>query len=173
MDITLPSTDLRAALDHPLVSALFDRIHDGAIVVSVAERRVVAMNRRARSLLGFTAEDALGCACKEVMNAPICRTDCVLTAALDGRGDVERDTYFRGPDGEKVVHARTRVLVVRGPDGTPLAGVELFSDLTEIRQLEQQLGLRRSFQGIIGGSSPMATLYDLIEQVAPYDLPVL
>ena len=39
MDITLPSADLEAALDHPLVSALFDG-HDGAIVVSVAERRV-------------------------------------------------------------------------------------------------------------------------------------
>ena len=173
MDITLPSADLQAALEHPLVSALFDRIHDGAIVVSVPERRVLAMNRRARALLGIAADDAIGCSCKEMMNAPICRTECVLTAALEGEGARERETVFRGPDGEKVVHAKTRILVVRGPDGTPLAGVELFSDLSEIRHLQLQLGLRRSFQGIIGGSQPMTALYDLIEQVAPYDLPVL
>ena len=173
MDITLPSYDLAAALDHPLVAALFDRIHDGAIVVSVDERKILAMNSRARSLLGFTEADVAGCACKEVMNSPLCRTACVLSGALEGDPNGENDTFYRGPDGDRVVHARTRVLVVRGPDGTPLAGVELFSDLTEVRRLERQLGLRRSFQGIIGGSPPMTQLYDLIEQVAPYDLPVL
>jgi two-component system response regulator HydG len=173
MDITLPTSDLTAALEHPLVSALFDRIHDGAIVVSADDRKILAMNSRARSLLGFTDADVEGCACKSMMNSPLCRTSCVLTEALAGDPATPRDTFYRGPDNDRLVHARTRILVVRAPDGKPLAGVELFSDLTEVRHLERQLGLRRSFQGIIGGSPPMTALYDLIEQVAPYDLPVL
>jgi two-component system response regulator HydG len=173
MDITLPTSDLTAALEHPLVSALFDRIHDGAIVVSADDRKILAMNSRARSLLGFTDADVEGCACKSMMNSPLCRTSCVLTEALAGDPATTRDTFYRGPDNDRLVHARTRILVVRAPDGKPLAGVELFSDLTEVRHLERQLGLRRSFQGIIGGSPPMTALYDLIEQVAPYDLPVL
>lgn len=173
MDITLPSHDVGVALEHPLVVALFDRIHDGAIVVSADERKVLAMNRRARSLLGFTESDVAGCSCKELMNSPLCVTACVLTAALSGEKVEEKNNFYRGRDGDRMVHARTQVIVLRGPDGRPLAGVELFSDLTAVRNLERQLGLRRSFQGIIGGSKPMTLLYDLIEQVAPYDLPVL
>lgn len=173
MDITLPTGDLRAALDHPLVSALLDQIQDGAIVVDADTRRILGMNRRARALLGYTEEDVASCACRDAMNSPMCQTGCVLSAALEGQPDLPRDTFYRGRDQSQLVHARTRVLVVRAPDGTPLAGIELFSDRTETRQLERQLGLRRSFHGIIGGSKEMQKLYDLVQQVAPYDLPVL
>jgi len=173
MDITLPSTDLQAALSHPMVAALLDRMNEGAIVISAEDRKVVALNRRARSLLGFGDGPVDHCACKELMNSPLCRTACVLSDALEGADVTPRDTFYQGPDGDRLVHARTSVMVVRGPDGAPLAGIELFSDLSELRQLERQLGLRRSFQGIIGGSPEMQQLYALIEQVAPYDLPVL
>ncbi len=172
MDITLPSNDLQAALSHPMVAALLDVIHDGAIVISADDRRVVAMNRRARSLLGYD-DSAIGCACRDQVNAPMCRTSCLLTEVIEGRDPGELATFYPGKGKKRVVHTATQVLLVRGPDGRPIAGIELFRDLTEVRELERALGLRRSFQGIIGGSPAMSQLYDLIEQVAPYDLPVL
>jgi transcriptional regulator with PAS, ATPase and Fis domain len=65
------------------------------------------------------------------------------------------------------------MVVVRGPDGTPIAGVEIIRDRREVEALETALRDRRSLHGIIGRSSPMQDLYDLVIQVSPYDLPIL
>jgi DNA-binding NtrC family response regulator len=83
------------------------------------------------------------------------------------------DLFYRGRDGDKVLHAHTRMLILRGPDGVPIAGIELFADLTERELMAKALHERRSLHGIIGRSDSMQALYDLIEQISPYELPVL
>ncbi len=172
MEITVPSLD--DALTHPLVDALLTHGSDGAVVIDASDRRILAMNDRARALLGYAPSDPIGCQCKRMMNSPACATACPLTALLSGdRPGGELDLYYRGADGERVLHAHTRMLLLRGPDGTPLAGLELFRDLSEVRRLRQQLRERRSLHGIIGRSASMQPLYELVEQVAPYDVPVL
>jgi len=174
MDVTLPVADVEAALRHPLVEALLAHGSDGALVIDAGDRRILAMNDRARALLDYTPSEPAGCQCKRMMNSPACATACPLTVLLNGdRPGAELDLYYRGRDGDRVLHAHTRMLLLRGPDGTPLAGIELFRDLSEVRRLQKQLRERRSLHGIIGRSPAMQPLYDLVEQIAPYDLPVL
>ena len=172
MDIVLADENLADLLQNPLVAGLLEVISDGAVVIDADRRRVLAMNRRARELLGYGGVEVVGGLCKELLNSPVCATDCMLTGALQESGG-ERDLFYRGCAEQGLVHARGKVIVVRGPDGRALAGIELFSDLSETRRLEKALGERRAFHGIIGRSAVMQRLYDLIEQVAPYDLPVL
>ena len=81
MDITLPNDDLQGALSNPLVQGLLDGFSDGAVVIDARSRRVLAMNVRARELLGYSAQDPVGCACKATMNSPVCAVSCPLTAA--------------------------------------------------------------------------------------------
>jgi transcriptional regulator with PAS, ATPase and Fis domain len=173
MDITLGRSELGALLANPLLTGILDEVSDGAVVIDARTRSVLAMNRRARQLLGVAEGEAIGARCKSALNSPLCAASCLLNAAAEGGAEPDVDHFYRGPAGDRLVHANTRMILVRGPDGAPLAGVELFRDLTETRRLERELGLRRSFHGIIGGSPGMQRLYDLIEQVAPYDLPVL
>ena len=173
MDIKLPSSDLKSALAHPMVAALLNRMNQGAVVVSANERKLLAMNRRARRLLGIGDGPIENWSCEELVDTLLCRSDCVSVDALRGDDVTARDIFSQELDEDRVVRARTSVMVVRGPDGRPLAGIEFFSDVSELRRLERSLGLLGSFQGIIGGSPAMQQLYALIEQVAPYDLPVL
>ena len=173
MDITLPNDDVQGALSNPLVQGLLDGFSDGAVVIDARSRKVLAMNVRARQLLGYAELDAVGCSCKSTMNSPVCVISCPLTARVGGevpQGQVE--LFYRG-SGERVLHAATRMVAVRGPDGAVLAGIELFQDLGPVRELERRLRERRSLHGIVGRSRAMQALYDLIEQVAPYELPVL
>ena len=131
------------------------------------------MNVRARQLLGYSAQDPVGCACKATMNSPVCAVSCPLTAAVEGEAaEGQLELVYRGT-GERVLHAATRMVLVRGPDGAPLGGIELFQDMGPVRELERRLRERRSLHGVIGRSRLMQELYDLIEQVAPYDVPVL
>jgi two-component system, NtrC family, response regulator HydG len=174
MDITLPEGDLDRLLGHPLVSALLATASDGVVVVDAESRLIKAMNPRARELLGYDADEVLGCGCSQTLNSPSCYHRCPLTEVLQGRPEnSDLDLYYRGQDGDRVLHARTRMIVVRAPDGRPLAGIELFQDLSEHHALKRALNKRGSLQGIIGASTPMQTLYELVEQIAPYELPVL
>jgi len=171
--VRLPSTDVQSALDHPLVAALLDSTTDGALVIDAHDRRILAMNPVARETLGYAADEPVGCQCKAMMNSPACSRSCPLTALMSGRGAPPQELYYRGKDGDAMLHARTRMLLLTGPDDVPLAGVELFADLREKRQLERRLGARRGLHGIVGGAPAMQALYGLVEQVAPYDVPVL
>lgn len=180
MDITLPEDNLSALLSNPLVVGLLDQISDGAVVIDVTSRRILAMNRRARQLLGASEDEVSGALCREALNSPLCKPACLLTEGLraEGRAEAgcaprESEVFYRGREGAPLLHARARMIVVRAPDGRPIAGIEMFSDLTETRRLEKALGDRRSLHGIIGQAPPMQRLYELLEQVAPYDLPVL
>jgi transcriptional regulator with PAS, ATPase and Fis domain len=177
MEITLQDHSLEAALANPLVGALMEQSSDGCVVIDAETRRIVALNRRARELLGDADLDVLGHSCKGTLNSTVCVESCPLTDQIEGvapaRSEGQLDLVYRGADGERVLHARTRMILVRAPDGRPLAGIELFQDLTAERAMQEELVKRRSLHGIIGRSDAMQSVYELIEQVAPYELPVL
>ncbi len=173
MEITLSAGSMEAVLASPLVSALLDQMSDGAVVIDARKRTVLAMNRRARLLLGYGDTALSDCLCRDALASPMCQTSCLLNAELDGVIGQGAETFYQGAQPGTVVHAESRMILVRGPDGAPLAGIELFRDLSETRRLERDLHARRSFHGIIGGAPAMQALYDLVDQVAPYELPVL
>ena len=177
MEITLQEHDLMAALANPIVVALMETTSDGCVVIDAETRCIVAMNRRARELLGAEDLDVVGHECKGMLNSTVCTTSCPLTDQMEGvepsddEGDLE--LVYHGTEGDLAIHARTRMILVRAPDGRPLAGIELFEDVSSERIVEHELDRRRSLHGIIGQSDAMQSVYNLIEQVAPYELPVL
>lgn len=131
------------------------------------------MNGYARKSLGYTQEQVIGCQCKSMMNSPDCSRACPLTAALEGRTKRQLDLYYRGRDGQAMLHAHTRMLLVRNQSGKALLGIELFRDLRTEKKLIKALSERRSLKGIIGASPAMQALYDLVLRLAPYPIPVL
>jgi two-component system, NtrC family, response regulator HydG len=177
VDITLQENSIDGVLSNPLVSALIEHTSDGCIVIDPHSRHIRHMNPRARELLGYSLEEAIDCLCKATLNSTACVQRCPLTAAVagvvGGTKPSELELVYRGAAGDKVLHARARIILVRSPDGRPLAGIELFRDLTEHRALREEQRDRRSLHGIIGSSDPMQNLFRLVEQVAPYELPIL
>ena len=174
MDITLADGNLEGFLGHPLLQGMLEASSDGVLVIDSDSRRVLHMNRRARELLGYTEAEVEGCQCRDLANTNVCVRGCPLTSLIidgDSRAG-EMEVSYRG-SGDRLLQAHTRMIVVRDGQGIAIAGIEMFNDLNEVRALETALRERRSLAGIIGRSAPMQELYDLIEQVAPYDLPVL
>jgi len=174
VDIQILETDLSDVLAHPLVRGLMDSVSDGVLVIGVPDREILAMNRLARDLLGYETREVIGCQCRKMMNSPACSNACPLTAALEARDEGRSlNLYYRGKTAQQMLHAHTRMLLVRGPDGSPVAGIELFRDLSQVTALKKALRERASLHGIIGAAPCMHALFELVEQVAPFDLPVL
>lgn len=174
MEIVVSETEPERVLAHPLVAGLLEGVSDGVLAIDARDRRILAMNARARTLLGYRQADVLGCQCRKMMNSPACSQACPLTAALEGReAQSQLQLYYRGKDHQVMLHAQTRMLLVRSTSGEPLLGIELFRDLSEVEDLKRALRERRALAGIIGKAANMQALYELIEQVAPYPIPVL
>lgn len=173
LDITIDTDSVQSLLEHPLVDAILDQVSDGAVVIDAQKRTIISMNRRARLLLGYDEAPVDEQLCRTALASPMCKSSCMLTAELEGCADGAAETFYRGAQGAQLVHAEARMILIRDGAGTPLAGIELFRDLSETRRLERDLEARRAFHGIIGAAPVMQSLYDLIEQVAPYELPVL
>ncbi len=174
MEIVVGETEPEKVLAHPLVSGLLESMSDGVLAIDARDRRILAMNARARTLLGYRQADVLGCQCRKMMNSPACTQACPLTAALEGReAESQLQLYYRGKDQQVMLHAETRMLLVRSSAGEPLLGIELFRDLSEVEELKRALRERRSLAGIIGKAANMQELYELVEQVAPFPIPVL
>lgn len=173
MDIVVHEESAEAVLQHPMVKGLLESVSDGAIAIDANDRRILAMNQHARKLLGYEKEQVIGCQCRSMMNSPDCSRACPLTAALEGRTKRQLDLYYRGRDGRAMLHAHTRMLLVRNQNGDPLLGVELFRDLRAEKKLIKALSERRSLKGIIGAAPAMQSLYDLVQRLAAYPIPVL
>ena len=173
VDIHLPSGDLADLLTHPLVRGLLEFSSDGAVVIDAETRRVLAMNGRARALLGIEGEVDGRC-CHEALDSPACQHACPLTRAEQGLLHPDVTTlFFRRHDDRSVVQAEARVLVIRDASGNPLAAIELISDRRQVQALERALRARRTVLGLVGRSAPMQALYEQVELLGPCDLPVL
>ena len=84
------------------------------------------------------------------------------------------------PDSIKVDMVKGDNTQLRDENGVMIGSVETFTDVSELaRQREEIDSLRRSchledgFHGIIGESPEMQQLFELIDNVAPSDTPVL
>lgn len=173
-ELSLVGNNLAELLANPIFTTLLEAGSDGAIVIEAQSRRIAWMNRRARALLGYVESEELSCQCREAMGSSACGAACPLPSLLQGLPvSPSLRLFYRGREGKERLHAETRFVVVRRPDGEPLAAIELFRDLSAEVAFEKALGERYSLHEIIGRSPPMQRLYELVEQVAPYELPVL
>lgn len=174
MDIRIPETELEQIMDSALFKAFWDNISDGALAIDVNSRQILAMNQKAQDVLGYKLDDVVGCQCKAMMNSTSCATACPLTALLQGNKKRSRlPLMYRGKSSNIRLHAETKMLLIRDTTGKPMVGVELFRDVREIKALKKALAARRSLAGLVGSSAEMQQVYQLIEQVAPYDIPIL
>lgn len=171
MDVMLDTADLDAVLAHPVVVGLLAATSDAAVVIDARDRRILGVNDRARALLSLD-DAALGCGCAATLDSPACAQACPLSRAVDGRPVPSAQELYYRRHGQRVP-ARARMLVLRGPDGAAVAGIELIEDRREVHGLRLALRARCSLHGLTGRSVAMQDLYDRIDALGPTDLPVL
>ena len=63
--------------------------------------------------------------------------------------------------------------LLKDEDGNIIGGVEIFRDLSLVKNLIEQLSERYAFGNIIGKNYKMQRIYELIQQIAPTDATVL
>ncbi|MCE5278470.1 MAG: sigma 54-interacting transcriptional regulator [Planctomycetaceae bacterium] len=160
-----PSADQREV-------AILDSINEGVFTVDL-DWRITAFNRAAERITGVSARQAIGSACCDVFRASICETSCALRRTMtSGKPVLNATAHIINQHGQRVP-IRISTALLRDGEGTIVGGVETFSDLRQVEQLQKELQSRYTFEDIVGRSTAMTRLFEILPQIAASSSTVL
>jgi two-component system response regulator HydG len=161
---------------------IVDTLQDGLMVVD-PQGRIIAANPAAERITGYAAEEMIGKSCR-ILNC----TGCDIIG--EGPGTKWCKLFNWGTVREKqcqithkdrhTVHIIKSASVLRDERGEIIGAVETLTDITdkirqqiEISQLRKTFHLDEGYHGILGKSQTMLDLFEMIENVAQSDTPVM
>jgi two-component system response regulator HydG len=161
---------------------VLDTVQEALLILSPSGE-IISMNRAAEEITGYRADEIIG------QNCTILDCDgCKLYARGPGKDwcklfedgqVVSKKCHITTKAGEKLTVLK-RATVLEDASGQTLGAVETLNNITEMMQKENEIvSLRRSlareegFHGMIGHSPVMQRLYELIENIAQSEAPVL
>lgn len=157
-------------------------ISDGIMIVNT-RGAIVSVNKALERMTGYRREELIGQTCG-VLDCDVCK-DAIACGgqywcALFRTGSFgKRKCRIRRKDGS-FIHALKNAAILHDDAGIMIGAVGTVSDLTEIiekdNELEafrRELRSREGFHGLIGSSPVMHQVYDLIENAAHSDAPVI
>ncbi len=144
---------------------ILNSINEGVFTVDT-NWHITAFNRAAEHLTGIKQQDAIGCSCHEVFRANICEKACALRQTMKtGKPIVNAMAYIINKAGKRRP-IRISTALLKNSKGIIIGGVETFQDLSQIEQLQKELGEHYTFEDIIGRSPVMMSLFQTLPQIA-------
>lgn len=161
---------------------IVNTLQDGLIVID-PKGNIRAVNPAAERLTGYSADELINSSCR-ILNCTGCKIFgndagdkwCNLFAT----GEVNAKKCLITNKERRSIHVIKNAAVLRDEAGQIIGAVETLTDLTEIiRQQREIASLRKTFclnsgyHGILGESSVMQWVVEMIDNVAQTDSPVL
>lgn len=161
---------------------IVDTLQDGLLVVG-PQGTIVAVNKAAERVTGYKANELIGKSCR-LLNC----TGCKLLGDVDSgkfcqlfvNENVKEKKCLITNKEHRSVHIVKNAVVLKDENGNIIGAVETLTDITdtvrqqqEIKSLKQTFQLTEGYHGILGKSHRMQNLFDLIDNVAQSDTPVI
>ncbi len=159
-------------VERQATDVILESIADGVFTVD-EDWRITSFNRAAERITGVSREDAIGQSCCDVFRASICENQCALKETLrSGRPAVNKAIYILDATGQRVPISISAA-VLKDAKGNAIGGVETFRDLSMVEELRKELEGTYTFADIVGRSSAMRQLFEVMPQIADSDSTVL
>lgn len=151
---------------------ILDSIADGVFTVD-ADMRITTFNRAAEEITGFTAREAVGRFCHEILRTRVCFSACPLKEAqATGEAVVNRELDITDKHNRKVPVSFS-ASVLRNEHGQAVGGVKTFRDLSPVYILKRGIKEKYSFRDLVSRHPAMRRLFDLLPDVAATEATVL
>ncbi len=161
---------------------IVDTLQDGLMVVD-PNGNIIAANPAAERVTGYRADELIGKSCR-VLNCTGCKIigkgAGTQWCALFNKGSIREKQCLITNKERHAVHIIKSASVLRNEDGEIIGAVETLTDITDkIRQQQEISNLRKTFyldegyHGILGKTPVMLNLFEMIENVAQADTPVM
>ncbi|MGD2270034.1 MAG: sigma 54-interacting transcriptional regulator [Desulfobacterales bacterium] len=161
---------------------IVDTLQDGLLVID-PKGTILAVNPAAERLTGYRSDELVGQSCR-ILDCTGCeiigRGAAEKWCALYAKGDVRAKNCFITSKEHRTINVVKNASVLRDEKGRIIGAVETLKDLSDlVRQQEEILSLRKTlyledgYHGILGKSPVMHRLFELIENVAQTESPVM
>ncbi len=151
---------------------ILDSINEGVFTVDL-DWLITSFNQAAERITGISREDSMGRPCSDVFRANICENDCALRKTFEtGKPVVNATAHIINNKGF-TVPIRISTAILKDKDGNVIGGVEMFQDLSQVEQLRKELQSRHTFEDIVGRSSAMMRLFEILPLIAESSSTVL
>ena len=161
---------------------IVDTLQDGLLVVD-SMGVIVAANPAAERLTGYTADEMIGKSCR-ILNCTGCKIigkgAGTQWCGLFVRGAIRDKKCLITNKDHRSIHITKSASVLKDQNGEIIGAVEILADITEnVRQQQEITSLRRTFHldegyhGILGKTQVMLDLFEMIENVAQSETPVM
>ncbi|RLB43555.1 MAG: sigma-54-dependent Fis family transcriptional regulator [Deltaproteobacteria bacterium] len=159
-----------------------ETIQDGIMIVD-KKGTIVSVNSALEKIVGYDNSELVGSPCT-ILNCDLCEIARDTTTdhwcRLFRTGSVNmRKCVVQRKDGS-FVHVIKNAALLKDNDGKVIGAVETITDITElvvkdfqIEAYKRELRAEDGFHGILGASAQMRKVFDLIENAAQSDAPVL
>ncbi len=162
--------------------AVVDTIQDGVMIVDT-DGTIITINNAFETITGYSRKELLGRSCSS-LNCNTCRKIRRKTGgyycALFEEGQLKKQRCMLMRKDGSYVQILKNASVLKDSRGNLTGAVETISDITDLIEKDVQIETFRRelkaedrFHGIIGASVSMQRLFDLINNAAESDAPVI
>ncbi|MBI5866449.1 MAG: sigma 54-interacting transcriptional regulator [Planctomycetes bacterium] len=151
---------------------ILQSISEGVFTVDL-DFRITSFNRAAERITGYRWQDVIGRTCREVFPSCAGAEKCALKRTVrTGMPVCNWPIQFTNSRGQRIpVSICTSVL--KDDDGNTIGGVETLQDLSLVEELRREIGRQDAFVDIIGRSSAMGKLFEVMPAIAASDSTLL
>lgn len=168
---SLKKSNVILAQEKGKVDSIIESLADGVFTVD-SRLRITSFNKGMENITGLKEPEVLGSACNEILNADNCGDNCPFSHTLKrGYGLANITERIVRRDGETVP-----VLISTAFLKESTGNIELIAtvrDASELEKLKKEINDRFRFSNIIGKSSRMQQIYELIETLGDTDCSIL
>ncbi len=160
---------------------IINTVQDGLMIVD-PDGTIIAVNPAAETLTGYKSGELVGNTCR-ILNCTGCNIRKEKTEKWCGlfqKGEVRSKRCTIHSKNGRAIYVLKSASVIRNKTGETIGAVEILTDIgVSIRQEEKIASLRKNlnmengYHDLIGRSSIMRELFELIENVAQSDAPVM
>jgi len=152
---------------------ILNSIADGVIVIGL-DHSVLFVNRAAKEILGRVgATDLLSTTkCREIFGHSGCTFGCLINSTIK-TGEHLYNYEVQLERNGRAMTLSINTALLKDRFGNVIGGIEIFRDVSLIKELKDELKGRYTFENIIGKNYRMHEVFELLKEVAPTRATVL
>lgn len=153
------------------IASIINSLADGVFTLD-KDLRITSFNKGMEALTGKYESEVVGRQCKDILSADNCEHNCPLAHTFkNGYGIANVSERIAGKDGSMIpVFMSTAFLK---DDDVDIGLIATVRDASEIERLKKAMNVRYHYSNIIGKSSKMQQLFELIETLGDTDCAVV
>ncbi|MFC1580441.1 ATP-binding protein [Thermodesulfobacteriota bacterium] len=135
--MTATKKNKRKSTDLKFYKFIIDSLPTAVITVN-ADLQITGFNPWAERLTGYSAEEAIGRYCGDILQGGMCKSNCPLRTVLNGHKPLSLVETSISDKGGEAIPVRMNTAGLFDNHGQLIGGVESFQDISRIKTLERE-----------------------------------